>query len=250
MKGGMGLSPIEGVDWPWHFVLIQPVTTELFSKFLRRGCFFGRFCAKTSSFFSFLRVTSGDTVCFLYIQKRPSQNHSSGWNPGGTLAAGLHNQNIGGSKSVGSSTLSGVGFDGDSLGGTDDCEFWILNKPSQEKSQKNKLPTKRHTACLFFRTKKNPWGSVDLNWWQIFQPTGPHGLKIFWNIKLDMFFVIWIFKSSNLVGVFLLISFLPLELYHLIICGCLNIWGLSHGDSYILVGWIWIIYQPLVDHPG
>lgn len=42
---------------------------------------------------------------------------------GGTLAAGLHNQNIGGSKSVGSSTLSGVGFDGDSLGGTDDCEF-------------------------------------------------------------------------------------------------------------------------------
>ena len=57
---------------------------------------------------------------------------------GGTLTAGLHNlgaKNTGGSKSVGSSTLSGVGFDWDSLGGTDDVNFEFLNQAKKNRKK-------------------------------------------------------------------------------------------------------------------
>lgn len=206
MKGGMGLSPIEGVDWPWHFILIQPVTTELFSKFLRRGVFLCRFCTKTSSFFSFL----GDTVCFLYIQKRPSQNHSSLWNPGGKhLQLGLHNlgKNTGGSKSVGSSTLSGVGFDWGILWEeptTVNFEFWT--NQAKKKSQKHINCPQKDTRHVFFRKKKIVGQCRSQLVTDVVH--GTPWVEDFWNIQLDMFFVIWIFNPA-ILWCFLLVSFLP-----------------------------------------
>ena len=159
MKGGMGLSPIEGVDWPWHFILIQPVTTELFSKFLRRGVIFCRFCTKTSSFFSFLRVTSGDTVCFLYIQKRPKPFfRMKPWGETRTQAGpaqpGWEKHRRQQVSWVLNTFRRGIET-GDSLGGTDDVnfEFWIFNQ-AKKKHKKINCP-KKDTRHVFFFAHKN-----------------------------------------------------------------------------------------------